>query len=119
VLNKKKYYLKPGESMTVPLYAPHHFFNDTKEPVTCHIKFAPGHDGFPKGIAIGYGLAADGKTNSKGIPKSLKQLAMLMVLTDTKPVGLMGLLFPLFKFLAAKAKRDGTEQALLEQYYYE
>jgi mannose-6-phosphate isomerase-like protein (cupin superfamily) len=119
VLNKKKYYLKPGESMTVPLYAPHHFFNDTNEPVTCHIKFTPGHDGFPKGIAIGYGLAADGKTNSKGIPKSLKQLAMLMVLTDTKPVGLMSLLFPLFKFLAAKAKRDGTEQALLEQYYYE
>jgi mannose-6-phosphate isomerase-like protein (cupin superfamily) len=119
VLNKKKYYLHPGESMTVPLYAPHHFFNDGNEPVTCHIKFTPGHDGFPKGIAIGYGLAADGETNGKGVPKSLSVLALLMVLTDTKPAGLMGLLFPLFKWMANRAKRNGTEEMLLNKYYYE
>jgi mannose-6-phosphate isomerase-like protein (cupin superfamily) len=119
VLNNKKYYLEPGESVTVPLHAPHHFFNDSKEFITCHIKFAPGHDGFIKGIAIGYGLAADGKTNSKGIPKSIMHLALLIDLTDTKPTGIMGLLFPLFKWMAKKARRNGIEQQLLEQYYYE
>jgi len=119
VLNKKKNYLQPGQSITVPLHKPHHFFNDGKEPIICLIKFTPGHDGFVKGIAIGYGLAADGKTNSKGIPKSLTHLALLITLTDTKPVGAMGVLFPIFKWLAARAKRNGTEQVLLDKYYYE
>lgn len=119
VLNNKKHYLQPGDSVTVPLHAPHHFFNNCKEPITCHIKFTPGHEGFVKGIAIGYGLAADGKTNSKGIPKSFMHLALLVVLTDTKPTGFMGILFPIFKWFAARARKNGTEQALLERYYYE
>ena len=118
-LNNKKNYLQPGQSITVPLHQPHHFFNDGSEPITCHIKFTPGHEGFVKGIAIGYGLAADGKTNSKGFPKSLMHLALLITLTDTKPVGVMGLLFPFFKWLANKAKKNGTEDKLLNKYYYE
>jgi mannose-6-phosphate isomerase-like protein (cupin superfamily) len=119
VLKNKKYYLQPGESVTVPLHEPHHFFNDGKEPITCHVKFVPGHEGFVKGLAIGYGLAADGKTNSKGMPKNFMHTALLVVLTDTKPTGVMGMLFPIFKWLAAKAKKNGTEKALLEKYYYE
>jgi quercetin dioxygenase-like cupin family protein len=119
VLENKKYYLQPGESVTVPLHARHHFFNDGKEAVTCHVKFVPGHEGFTKGVAIAYGLATDGKTNSKGMPKSIMHLALLTVLTDTKPTGVMGMLFPVFKWLAAKAKKNGTEKALLDKYYYE
>jgi mannose-6-phosphate isomerase-like protein (cupin superfamily) len=119
VLNDKKHFLKPGESITVPLHTPHHFFNNSRERIICHLKFKPGHEGFVKGIAIGYGLAADGKTNSKGIPKNLMHLALLIVLTDTKPTGPMGALFPAFKWLAKRAKKNGTEQALLEKYYYE
>jgi Cupin domain len=118
-VKNKKYFLKPGDSITVPLHTPHHFFNNTHEPVTCHIKFVPAHEGFVKGIAIGYGLAADGKTNSKGVPKSLTQLALLMVFTDTRPAGFMGMLFPVFKWLAYRAKKNGTEKKLLEKYYYE
>lgn len=118
-LKDKKLFLKPGESITVPLHTPHHFFNPGKERITCHVKFVPGHEGFVKGLAIGYGLAADSKTNSEGIPKSLMHLALLIVLTDTKPTGIMGMLFPFFKWLAYRAKKNGTEQALLEKYYYE
>ena len=118
VLNNKKYYLQPGESVTVPLHAPHHFFNDGKEPVTCHIRFTPGHEGFVKGIAIAYGLAADGKTNEKGIPKNFIHLALVVILTDTKPTGLLGMLFPVFKWIAAIAKKNGTEELLLKKYYY-
>lgn len=118
-LKDKKYYLKPGESITVPLHTPHHFFNDGQQPVTCHVKFVPGHADFVKGLAIGYGLAADGKTNKKGVPKSFTHLALLIVLTDTKATGLLGALFPLFKRLAGKARRNGTEEALLKKYYYE
>jgi mannose-6-phosphate isomerase-like protein (cupin superfamily) len=119
VMNKKKYFLMPGESITIPLHTPHHFFNSSKEPVTCHIKFVPGHDNFVKGLAIGYGLAADGKTNKTGVPKSLTHLSLLIDLTDTKPTGLFSIFFPLFKKLALKARKSGTEQKLLEKYYYE
>jgi mannose-6-phosphate isomerase-like protein (cupin superfamily) len=118
VLNNKKQYLQPGESVTVPLHAPHHFFNDGREPVVCHLKFTPGHEGFVQGIAIGYGLAADGKTNNKGIPKNFMHLALLVVLTDTKPTGFAGMLFPVFKWLAVMAKWNGMEKALLDKYYY-
>ena len=119
VMNNKKHYLTPGESITVPRDTPHHFFNETSQAVTCHVKFTPGHEGFPKGLAIAYGLAADGKTNKKGMPKSLTHLALLIVLTDTKPTGMFGLLFPVFKWLAKKARRSGMEKMLLEKYYDE
>ncbi len=118
-IGKRKHYIRPGESVTVPLRTPHHFFNDSKETVTCHIKFVPAHDNFIKGLAIGYGLARDGKTTSTGIPKNLSHLALLITLTDTKPAGMLGWLFPVFKHLAARARKNGTEKMLLDQYYYE
>lgn len=118
-VRNKKYYLNPGESLAVPINTPHHFFNDSNDAVTCRIKFIPGHEDFVKGLAIGYGLAADGKTNSKGKPKNLQHLALLISLTDTKPVGLFGSIFPALKWLAKRARKNGTEKALLEKYYYE
>jgi len=119
MLAGKKYYLQPGESVTVPLYTPHHFFNDGNEVVKCQIKFVPGHDDFIRGIAIAYGLAMDGQTDSEGKPKKLSHLALLMDMTDTRPTGLIGMLFPLFKWMAKKARKNGTQKALLEKYYYE
>ena len=118
-LKDKKLFLKPGMSVTVPLKTPHHFFNDTNQTVTCQVKFVPAHDNFVKGLAIGYGLAADGKTNKKGVPKSLTHLALLITLTDTKPTGFLGILFPVFKWMAGKARKSGMEKQLLEKYYYE
>jgi hypothetical protein len=41
------------------------------------------------------------------------------VLTDTRPAGSMGLLMPLFRLLAARAKKKGVEQELLKKYYYQ
>lgn len=119
MLNGKKYHLNPGESITVPLHAPHYFFNDGAEVIVCQIQFAPGHEGFIKGLAIAYGLAADGKVTKRGLPKSLVHLALLMTLTDTKPAALPGLVYPLFKWIARNARKKGIEQALLEKYYYQ
>jgi hypothetical protein len=48
------------------------------------------------------------------VPNSLTHLALLTVLTDTKPTGLFGALFPFFKWLAKKARNNGTERLLLE-----
>lgn len=118
MLGDKLYSLRPGESITVPRNTPHHFINKGRETIVCQIKFVPGHEDFIKGLAIAYGLASDGKTTRKGVPKSLTHLAMLMVLTDTRPTGMLGRLFPLLKWLAAKARKDGRQQLLLEKYYY-
>jgi len=118
-LKDKKIFLKPGESFTVTKHTPHHFFNTTNEMVVCQVKFTPGHDGFEKGIAIAYGLASDGKTNRKGIPKNISHLALLVKLTDTNPAGFMGMLNPVFGWLAKRAKKNGTEHTLLKEYYYQ
>ena len=118
-LRNRKLYLRPGESVTVPAGTPHHFFNNTSETIVCNVKFEPGHGGFEKGLAIAYGLAAEGKTNAKGVPKNITHLALIMVLTDTRPAGAMGLLMPLFRLLAARAIKKGVEQELLKKYYYQ
>ena len=111
--------LQPGESFTITKFTPHHFFNTTDEKIVCHVKFTPGHDGFEKGLAIAYGLATDGKTNPKGIPKNINHLALIMNLTNTNPTGLFGKLTPLFNWLAKRAKRKGMERELLLKYYYQ
>jgi mannose-6-phosphate isomerase-like protein (cupin superfamily) len=117
--NNRKLYLQPGQSVSVPVGTPHHFFNDTGSPVVCNIKFEPGHSGFEKGLAIVYGLAADGKTSAKGFPKSFVHLALIVNLTDTRPTGVLGLLTPVFNWLAKRARKKGTEQQLLRKYYYQ
>ena len=115
----RKIYLKPGESLTVPVGQPHHFFNDGKRTVTCQIKIAPAHEGFIKGIAIAYGLAADGLSNKKGVPKSLLHLALIIHLTDTIATGPLRWMMPLFGWMARRARKKGIEQQLLDKYYYE
>lgn len=66
----RKFYLYPGESLTVPVGTPHCFFNDGKESIVCHIRFEPPHEDFLKGLAIAYGLASEGKMSKKGVPKN-------------------------------------------------
>lgn len=118
-LKNRTLYLRPGESVTVPAKTPHHFFNHTRETVVCNIKFEPGHGGFERGLAIAYGLASEGKTNAKGVPKSLVHLALIISLTDSRPAGAIGLLMPLLNWLAARARKKGIEEALLKKYYYQ
>ena len=116
---KKKLFLNPGESLTIPLKTSHYFFNDGNDTITCQVKLQPGHEGFEKGIAIAYGLAKDGGTNRKGVPKSFTYLSLIIVLTDTIPAGVLGLMMPLFRTFARKARNKGIESELLEKYYYE
>jgi mannose-6-phosphate isomerase-like protein (cupin superfamily) len=119
VLNGTKRYLYPGESITVPKNAPHRFFNDGDTPAVCHIRFVPGHDGFQKGIAIAYGLASDGMSDSKGTPKKLIHLALLVRMTDTYPVGPLALLVPLLRMMSNTKRARQMEKELVEKYCYE
>lgn len=108
--------LEPGESYTVPIGAVHNFFNSGTDEIRCLITFKPGHQGFENAIRIGYGLARDGKTDRKGTPKNLLALALLMDMSDTYMSGVLALLSPVFRLLAARARRNGLEQQLMETY---
>jgi mannose-6-phosphate isomerase-like protein (cupin superfamily) len=61
--------LKPGERYTVKPMELHAFFNPTGRPVKFRILIEPGHEGFENSLRILYGLAADGLTDKKSVPK--------------------------------------------------
>jgi len=108
--------LKPGESHTVEPMSLHSFFNPTDKEITFNIKLKPGHTGFENSLRILYGLAADGLTNNKSIPKQLKHAAIIICMSDMSVPGLLTFLHPLLKRMAKKAKANGEEQKLIDKY---
>lgn len=109
-------FLNPGETYTVPKNEVHNFFNPGKEVIVFEINFKPGHEGMEKCFQIAYGLAADGLTNKKGMPKSIYAAALILDLSNTYPAGFMSLFSPLIFWLAQRARKKGIEEKLLEKY---
>jgi hypothetical protein len=75
------------------------------------VKLQTGHKGFEKEIAITYGVAADERTNQKCIPKSFTHLSLIVVLTDTIPSGLPGLMMPLFCWFAKEPGKRASKKS--------
>ena len=108
--------MNAGETFTVPAGTAHRFYNETEAPVKFHVTFNPGSIGMENFIKIFYGLAADGLTDKKGKPNKFSHLAVALVMSDSNAAGLMSLLSPLMHAAARRAKKDGTEQWLLDKY---
>ncbi len=108
--------LAPGESALVPLREPHQFFNRTPDAVVFHVELRPGSAGFESAIRIAYGLAADGRTNQKGIPRSLLDLAILTAMAGTYPTGIAGLAAALLGGLASTGMGRRRRAALMARY---
>ncbi|NJR38361.1 MAG: cupin domain-containing protein [Leptolyngbyaceae cyanobacterium CSU_1_4] len=87
--------LRPGERLYVPAGMHHSFCNSSDDWVTFTTENRPaaGFEQFIRGL---YGLAIEGKVNAAGMPTNLLQLAILLKLSDTIPVGVPR---PLFKLL--------------------
>ena len=115
-VNKEKKVLKPGESITVPPATPHKFYNPTNVKAKFKLTFEPGHAGMENFIKIIYSLAADGLTNNKGVPKNFSHLASILVMSDTNGSGFLTLMAPIIRMVAKRAKKNGTEQWLLDKY---
>ena len=113
---KKTMILQPNETYTVQKNQVHSFFNPGNHEIRFNIRITPGHEGFEQTLRILYGLAADGLTNHKSVPKSLQHIAIIGNLSDSYLPGLMKILSPVFNHLAHKAKRQGLEKALIEKY---
>jgi quercetin dioxygenase-like cupin family protein len=108
--------LAPDDEATAHVGALHCFANETDEPVRFQVELTPGHRGFEQALQIGYGLARDGATNGKGIPRNLVHAALLMQMGELRLAGPMRALTPLLGLLARWGRRRGAEAALAERY---
>lgn len=108
--------LQPNETCSVPPNQVHSFFNPGEEEIKFNIKITPGHKGFENSLRILYGLAEDGLTDKKSIPKSLIHVAVIGSLSDSYLPGIMKLVSPIFNLLARRAKLSGLESRLIDKY---
>ena len=106
----------PGEFFTVPIGATHCFRNPTNGPIKFQVKLEAGHQGFENSIKIAYGLATDGLTDRRSIPRNFAHMALLVTLSDTCPSGIFSLLMPIFRWKARQARRQGIERELMNRY---
>jgi quercetin dioxygenase-like cupin family protein len=94
----------------------HAFANESEEPTRFEVELTPGHRGFEQALQIGYGLARDGGTNRRGIPRSLVHAAVLADMAEIRVAGLMRALNPVLKLLARWGRRRGGNAARVERY---
>lgn len=115
-LRDRKVFLRPGEDYLVPAGTVHNFFNPGKTEIRFHVKFKPGHEGMENTLRIAYGLATDGLTDSKGMPRSILVAALILEMSNSYPTGVMTVLRPLLPFLARRARKKGIAQMLINKY---
>ena len=113
---KDSFVLKPGESAVAPTMAVHRWVNNTGQTASVRIELRPGNTGFERSLQIAYGLARDGLSNRKGVPKSLVHTALLIELSDTNVPGFISFIAPLLRVIAKRARRKGIERELVERY---
>jgi quercetin dioxygenase-like cupin family protein len=112
----EKRILAAGENATVGRGTVHRFFSGDDNACTFRVTLTPGHTGFEQSLCIVYGLAADGLTNQKSIPKSITHLALLGDMGEMRLTGPLGLMTPLFRILAGRARKRGLDQELIRRY---
>ena len=115
-VGRRKLRLAPGETATVPPGCRHRFANETEETVRFRVELAPGHAGFERSLVVAYGLASDGETDDKGMPRRLDHLALLADWSEMRACGPLAVFNPLVGLLARRARRRGVEDELLARY---
>ena len=108
--------LGPGESAVAPKNTLHSFRNVGDEPTIVLVELRPGSVGFERSLRATYGLARDGRTTSKGIPKNPYQLAVILEWSEMRLPGAFSLMAPVFRVLAGRARRKGIDRELEDAY---
>ncbi|MBC8075330.1 MAG: cupin domain-containing protein [Chloroflexales bacterium] len=112
----EKHTLRPGETKTAQINTLHNFKNSTDKTTRFLVELVPGSPGFEQSLQIAYGLATDGKANKQGLPTNIYHLAVIFVMGEGRVPGVMSLLMPVFRLLAARARKKGIEQELIRKY---
>lgn len=108
--------LRPGQKALAPRNILHCFRNPTDEPTKFVVELRPASAGFENALKAGYGLARDGLTTDKGIPKNPLYLALLLQWSDMRLPGMFTVAEPLFGLLAKWARRKGIDKELEAKY---
>ena len=108
--------LTAGQKSVAPKNTLHNFHNATDRPTTFLVEFRPGHGGFEKALRVAYGLASDGYSNAKGLPKNLYHTALLFEWGEGRLPGVFATLEPVFRLLAKRARRKGIDRELEARY---
>jgi quercetin dioxygenase-like cupin family protein len=115
-VEKEKITIDPGQTAIAPIGSWHRFYNPGNTVIRFQVKLIPGSEGFENGLKIAYGLAGDGKTNKKGVPKSFTHIAVLTTLTDTILPGFLSLIQPILNRKGRKAMNNGIVKELINKY---
>lgn len=115
-LKDKKVTLFAGEKYTVERNVVHRFSNELDQPVVFTTVVLPGSTGFENALRILYGLAADGATDSKGIPGNPLMLAAISQISDMHPAGIAVIFSPLFGLFSLLARITKTQEKLIRKY---
>lgn len=108
--------LPAGKKLTVKCGQVHRFANLSDEPVVFTTIIVPGSTGFEYALRILYGMAADGATNKKGIPRNILALSAVSAMSDMHPAGAGRLMAPLFGLFNRIANMTGLTNQLLSRY---
>lgn len=115
-VGKKKFHLKGTEMATAKRNDIHRFYNPGDTTIRFNVRISPAQNRFLESLCIGYGLADDGMTNDKGIPKKFDHLAVLMEHADSRFTGFLSLIEPVLLRRAKKARQKGVLEKLIDQY---
>lgn len=113
---RRTYTLGPGETVIAQPFVNHRFFNTSGSTVKFRVELRPGSRGFEQSLQVGYGLARDGQTNSKGFPKSSLALAWLFEISESNLPGWRSIFEFILRRQAVKARRIGLDKQLIEKY---
>lgn len=115
-LKNKTVTLAPGDKMEVKKEQWHRFSNESTIPVSFTTVVTPGSEGFEQALRILYGLAADRKTNKKGVPQNPLALAVISKISDMWPAGPRIFIVPLLELMNFIAVLTGLRKKLLKKY---
>ncbi len=108
--------LLPGQTITALTNINHRFFNTSGKACKFLVELRPASRGFEQSLQIGYGLARDGETNSKGFPKNRLALAWLFEISESNLPGWMSIFEFILRRQAKKAKVIGLDKELIKKY---
>lgn len=108
--------LAPGQTITAQPLVNHRFFNTSDKVCKFRVELRPASKGFEQSLQIGYGLARDGQTNSKGFPKNRLALAWLFDISESNLPGWMSIFEFILRRQAVKAKAKGLDKELIAKY---
>jgi quercetin dioxygenase-like cupin family protein len=73
----------PGQRLVVPVGAPHQVWNAGGDTLHLHVEQQPALESTERLLVALFGLAAAGKTDSRGMPGLLQQAVMIPAYSDT------------------------------------